>query len=480
MIGNVMIIDDSPVDRKMIRYILQKRLRGVKLFEAEDGMNIEKKLLENNIHACILDIMLPSKSGFQVLKEMKENPGLMDIPVIVCTALEAADTIERALEMGAYDYFSKPLSEEAMKISLPLKVRNAIELMKRKDEIIYLSYHDKLTGLYNRRYCEEELKRLDNDRSLPLSLVMGDINGLKLTNDAFGHEAGDRLLIRIADIIRNECRKGEIAARIGGDEFLLVLPETTISDAEKIVTRILKKCGKEKDDPIKPSISMGCCAKEYIYQDIMAVFKTAEDRMYSKKLMEGKSVRSAILASLIKTMQENSGETEEHCKRMTELSEKLGNAMGLSSDQIHNLKLLTLLHEIGVTALPDYFMTKNQELTPYEKDILKNHCEIGYRIASSLPDIAHIANDIMSHHERWDGKGYPEGLAGNDIPLYSRIVSILDTYDYMVNGIFGDKQVSAKEAAEYIKSQAGSCFDPAIVEVFLRVIKSGTLLKNKI
>jgi len=157
MIGNVMIIDDSLVDRKIISQILETRLKGIKLFEAEDGVNIKEKLISNRIHMCILDIIMPIKNGFEVLQEIKDDPSLMDIPVIVCTGMEDKDAIEKALILGAYDYFAKPLSEEAIKISLPLKVKNAIELMNRKQQIIYLSYHDKLTGLYNRRFSEEQL-----------------------------------------------------------------------------------------------------------------------------------------------------------------------------------------------------------------------------------------------------------------------------------------------------------------------------------
>lgn len=465
-----MVIDDSPIDRKIIRQILEKRLKGIKLFESGDGFNIHEKLVVNNIHMCILDIMMPDKDGFQILKELKKNTDLMDIPVIICTGMENKQAIEKALLLGAYDYFSKPLSEEAMKISLPLKVKNAMELMKRNDEIIYLSYHDKLTGLYNRRFYEEEIKKLDNEKNLPISIIMGDVNGLKLANDAFGHEAGDKLLKKIAGIFKSVCNEDQIPVRTGGDEFLIVMPKTSLEEAEGKVEKIKEKCMREKEEPIKPSVSVGCSSKEHAKQDIYDIYKAAEDRMYSVKLMESKSIRSSIISSLRKTLHERTHETEEHSERLKDFSAKLGKALCLSADQIHNIQLLALLHDIGITAIPDHILRKSGNLTREEWDMLKNHCEIGYRIVTTSPDLAHIADDVLCHHENWDGTGYPRGLAGKKIPLNSRIISVLDTYDSMIYGSFYQRPVSRDETLEFIRIQSGKCFDPKIVKAFMEVI----------
>jgi diguanylate cyclase (GGDEF)-like protein len=470
MIGNVMIIDDSPIDRKIIRQVLEKRLNGINMFESEDGLNIGEKLVSNNINMCILDIMMPVKDGFQILKEMKEDSNLMDIPVIVCTAMEDKKAIEKALTLGAYDYFSKPLSEEAMKISLPLKVKNAMELMKRKEEIIYLSYHDELTELYNRRFFEEEIRRLDTHNNLPISIIMGDVNGLKLANDAFGHDIGDRLLKKIANIFRGVCSRDEVLARTGGDEFLILLPKTNIEEAEKIADMIKEKCSEEREDPIKPSVSIGFSTKEHQNQDINIIYKNAEDRMYSEKLMESKSTRSSIISSLRKTLDERTHETEEHSNRLKELSSKLGKSICLSTEQIYNLQLLALLHDIGITAIPDHILHKSGDITSEEWDIVKTHCEIGYRIITTSQELAHIADDVLCHHENWDGSGYPRGLAAENIPLNSRIIAVLDTYDSMVYGSFYQNPVTKHESIKFIEQQAGKYFDPKIVEAFIKMI----------
>lgn len=464
-----MIIDDSSVDRKFICKILERRLHGIKLFEAEDGQNINEKLIQNKIHMCILDIMMPVKDGFQILKDMKEDSNLMDIPVIVCTGLEDKEAIEKALTLGAYDYFSKPFSDEAMKITLPLKVKNAIELMKRSEEIIYLSHNDKLTGLYNRRFYEEAIKSLDTKENLPISIIMGDVNGLKLTNDGFGHEAGDRLLRKIADILKSECRKNDIVARVGGDEFIIVLPKTGIEETERIADRIKVKCNKEEEDPIKPSVSIGFSTKDYVGQDINNVYKVAEDNMYNKKLMERKSIRGSIISSLREALYERSHETKEHSDRLIELSYKLGKELGLSIDNIHNLQLLALLHDIGLTAMPDYILHNSRDFTPEEWDIMKTHCEIGYRIIRTSQKLDHIAEEVLGHHENWDGSGYPQHLIGESIPLNSRILSVIDTYDSMIYGSFYQKVATKKVTMDFIKKQNGKYFDPKIVEAFIKI-----------
>jgi len=353
-----------------------------------------------------------------------------------------------------------------MKISLPLKVKNAIDLMKRKEEIIYLSYHDKLTGLYNRSYSEEEMKRLDTERNLPMSFIMGDVNGLKLTNDAFGHYAGDKLLKKIAEIIKNECRKDEIVARIGGDEFLVVLPKTNVTEIENILNRIKYACDNEKEDPIKPSISFGYSVKEHIDQDIMTVYKAAEDKMYNNKLKESKSIRRSIVSSLMNILNERSNTTEVHQNRLKEMCEEIGKELNFAIDQIENLKLLLSLRDIGITAITDYRSDENINITLEEENLIKTHCEIGYRIANSLSDISIIAQDILSHHEKWDGSGYPQGLSGEDIPLNSRIISVLDAYELMINR---DEPLSKNEALEFIENNSGIHFDPKIVSVFLKL-----------
>jgi len=348
--------------------------------------------------------------------------------------------------------------------------RDITEKKRTEAEIRYLSYHDKLTGLFNRAYFEEELKRLDAETCLPLSVVMGDINGLKLVNDAFGHQEGDQLLKKAADILRVSCRKQDVVARWGGDEFAIVLPETAERKAMMICERIRKACGEADPSPIQPSIALGVATKEELGREVEGVLKEAESRMYRNKLVESKSARSSIISSLQKTLGERTHETEEHARRLKDLALYMGRALRLSDSQLDDLALLAVLHDIGKIAIPDSILLKPSSLSPEEWEIMKKHPEIGYRIAQSSYELAQIAEDILAHHERWDGAGYPQGLKGHRIPLNSRIVSVIDAYDAITFGRPYKKAVSPQEAIDELERCAGTQFDPDLVAVFAKMM----------
>lgn len=344
--------------------------------------------------------------------------------------------------------------------------------VRAEEQVRYLSFHDKLTGLYNRAYFEEELKRIDTGRQLPVSLIMGDVNGLKLVNDAFGHQRGDELLVQISRILRFCCRKEDVIARWGGDEFVIVLPRTSRGVAEQVCSRIRRVCSETEEDPVQPSIALGFDTKEEPGQDIREVLGAAEDRMYRKKLVEGKSARSSIITSLRRTLAERTCETEEHSLRLQNLALMVGRALGLSSPQLDELALLAVLHDIGKVAIPDAILMKPGRLSPEEWVIMRRHPEMGYRIALAAGDLAYVADDILSHHEWWNGTGYPRGLSGEEIPLLSRIVSVVDAYDAMTHDRPYEKAMSCGQALDELRQCAGTQFDPGIVETLIRLIVS--------
>ena len=478
MTSNIMIIDDSPVDRKIIRQILEKKLQGIgiNVFEAEDGININNKLVSNNIQMCILDIMMPVKDGFQVLKEMKEDACVMDIPVIVWTGTQDKQAIEKALTLGAYDYFPKPLSREAMRTSLPLKVKNAIELMKRNMEIHYLSYHDALTGTYNRRFYEEEIIRMDIKGNLPISIIMGDINGLKIVNDTFGHDRGDKLLKKASEVIQSACRTEDIVARWGGDEFCILLTKTTKEDAEILVKRIKEVYAVERVN-IDVSISFGWDTKERIDVDIKKVLKNAEDSMYRNKTLENVSVRSNMINTIINTLHEKNPREEKHSKRVSEICQEIGKTIGLSEVEVSKLKVGGLLHDIGKIAIEEGILNKPGKLTDQEWDEIKRHPAIGYRIISSLHELQELSEGILLHHEKWDGTGYPKGLKGEAIPRIARIIAIADSYDAMTSERSYRKSMSEEIALGEIRKNAGIQFDPELAIIFVEKVADRMKIK---
>jgi diguanylate cyclase (GGDEF)-like protein len=351
-------------------------------------------------------------------------------------------------------------------------VVNVLERKKTDQEIRDLSLKDKLTGLYNRTYFEEEIKRLDTKRQLPLSFIMGDINGLKLVNDAFGPKEGDRLLKKIAEILKKCCRKEDIVSRWGGDEFSILLPKTSDKDAEEILNRIRIACFKTRRHKVPINISFGASTKKNTRQDMESVVREAEDWMYRRKLLERQSISSSIISSLEKTLQEKSQETEEHAFRMKELALKLGNTLGLKENKLNELSLLAALHDIGKVVISNEILMKKGELTEKEWEMMKRHPEVGYNICSSSPQLQPIAEGILSHHEWWDGSGYPRGLKGEEIPLTSRIISIVDAYDVMTHDRCYKKAVSKEEAVNELKRCSGTQFDPSLVEIFINIVKN--------
>jgi len=344
-------------------------------------------------------------------------------------------------------------------------VRKAAE-----NKISYLNYHDKLTGLYNRAYFEEKLKSMDNESNLPISLIIGDVNGLKSINDTLGHDKGDWLLVQVSEILKSICKSQDIISRWGEDEFAIILPNTDNTSVESICNKISDKCQICVDDLIQTSISLGYATKNDMRQDIQQVLKEAESWMYSHKLLDNRSSRSSIISSLEKTLFEKSHETKEHARRIRFVSLKLGKALGLSKKEMDDLSLLSILHDIGKIAISDTILDKPDKLTNDEWKQMRKHPEIGYRIAESSHELSHISEYILYHHERWDGTGYPRGLKGDKIPKLSRILSIADAYDVMTHSRpYKEGIMSHEEALDEIICCSGKQFDPEIADAFLKI-----------
>jgi diguanylate cyclase (GGDEF)-like protein/PAS domain S-box-containing protein len=353
----------------------------------------------------------------------------------------------------------------------------SIDITARKQaeaELINLNKRDYLTGIYNRRYFETELKRMEAEKLLPLSIIIGDINGVKFINDAFGHAAGDRLILQTAMILNDCCREGDVLARTGGDEFSILMPNTDHAAASevlrKIQTAIEEFNAANTEDIYRHSVSLGCATKTSEDEDIKEIIKIAEGYMYQRKLLEHTSAHSTIVASIRATMFEKSHETEEHAQRLVSLSKAVGMALDLPQAELDKLELLASLHDIGKVGIRDEILTKPEKLNEMEWAEIKRHPEIGYRIATTSPELSPIAEGILCHHEWWNGGGYPQGLRGENIPLIARIVAVVDAYDAMTNDRPYRKAIDHEEAVNIIKRNAGIQFDPQIVKTFAEIV----------
>ena len=349
-------------------------------------------------------------------------------------------------------------------------LRDISERNKMEQQLQYLSYHDQLTGLYNRRFFEEELKRLDIKRNFPLSIVMGDVNGLKLINDSFGHIVGDQLLKKVAEIMTKGCRADEIIARLGGDEFVILLPKTDVHETELIFKRVQNLALKEKIGSIDISISFGWETKNNEEENIEEIFKKAEEHMYKKKLFESPSMRGKTLKAIINALYEKDKQEEQHSRGVSALCESMGKALCLPEKEIETLKTVGLLHDIGKIAIEESIFNKPGKLTEDEWKEIKRHPEIGYRLLNTVNDMSVMAGYVLSHHEKWDGSGYPKGLKGEEIPLQSRIVAVADTYDAMTSERSYRNALPETTALEELRKNAGLQFDPELVRIFIEKV----------
>ena len=352
-------------------------------------------------------------------------------------------------------------------------VRDITRRKEAEKKIKYMTFHDSLTGLYNRDYFEEELKRLDTERQLPLSLIVGDVDMLKVVNDIFGHDEGDKLLKKISKIIKDCCRKEDIITRWGGDEFFIILPKTNEKAVLKIVKRIRNNCVKDKTFIVPLSMSLGFSVKDNVLQNVKEKIIEAEDKMYRKKLFAKRSANGYALALLKNAVLKKGYETKEHMACIQNLAFKTGTALGLDSVKLDKLVLLTIFRNIGKLTIPGKKLNKESRLTKKELGIIKNYPEKGYRIALLFPETADIAEYILHQHERWDGTGYPRGLKGEEIPLLSRIIAIIGAYDDAVVHNRRHKETAGKkEAIEELKRCSGTQFDPKLVEKFIQVLEN--------
>lgn len=359
--------------------------------------------------------------------------------------------------------------DQGLVVGAVLVFRDVTEEKNYLSEIEFLSFHDQLTGLYNRRFYLEELKRLDTSRRLPLTLVMGDVNGLKLTNDSFGHEAGDRLIQRTADILKQSFRVDDILCRYGGDEFVAILPNTDPNMAESIIRRIQHRIEENQPENGVLSVSFGLDTKSSTKDNILEVLKNAEDNMYKTKMIESPSVRNATIHAVINTLFEKNSREEAHSKRVSDLATRLASALKLPSAQIDKVRTAALMHDIGKIVVPDGVLDSPNHLSDGEWGDIRKHPETGYRILNCNPEMAEISNTILQHHERWDGTGYPSGIKGKDIDLCARIIAIADTYDAMTSARPYRQALDPDTALQEISENAGKQFDPVVAKEFVKM-----------
>ncbi len=348
-------------------------------------------------------------------------------------------------------------------------IRDITERKRTEEQLKYLGLHDPLTGLYNRTFFEEGLRRTGDGRFDPVGIIVCDLDGLKFVNDTLGHDTGDLLLAASANVIKSAFRKSDIVARIGGDEFAILLSQSDEKIVEEACDRIRHAIDKYNaaSPEIPLSISIGFSVKSETSESMSDLFKEADNSMYREKLHRGQSARSAIVQTLLKALEARDFITEGHAVRLQDYVTVLARAIGMPARNISELCLLAKFHDIGKVGVPDRILFKPGPLNSEEVAEMQRHSEIGHRIAQSAPDLAPIADWILKHHEWWNGSGYPLGLKGKEIPLECRILAIADAYDAMTSDRPYRKAMTHERAVDELKRFAGVQFDPELVRNFL-------------
>lgn len=377
-----------------------------------------------------------------------------------------------------YEERYTPILKQNQVIGVTVISYEVTERKNYENSILYLSYYDHLTGLGNRRLYQEKLAQLEINKDFPLSIVMADINGLKLMNDAFSHDAGDELLVKASQAMTKHFNTYGEVYRIGGDEFVILLPNSSDQFTNQLINELNSDLSQTAVKGVSISVSFGY-STAYHLDEVKQVARKAEENMYAHKIASISSNRNLLIKTLQKTLYEKNPREEAHCKRVSVVSKALGLAIGLDSEQLGLLEVISFLHDIGKIAIDEEVLNKKDQLSTQEWEKVKKHPEIGYRILSTVPEYFEVASDILSHHERYDGHGYPRGLKGEQIPLRARILSIADAYDAMVNKRPYNEQKTHEAAMIEIKENRGTQFDPSLVDVFIKHFGSKPFFQKK-
>jgi len=380
-------------------------------------------------------------------------------------------------------------------------IGNALRSVRLISEARRLADRDPVTGLHNHRAVYQRLhsEMERHGRSgKPLSILMMDLDNFKLFNDTYGHPAGDEVLKRVAGVLRRSCRESDVVARFGGDEFLMILPETTLKQAIRCAERVATSIGKERfrceDSATLPiGFSYGIAVFPDDSQEAQELVARADANLYQSKVQGGGkiTVRGAatlenmlsnvngydLFRAMVIAIDNKDGYTRKHSEEVTEYSLQIAQALGLSAETLQTIQVSGILHDVGKIGVPDSILKKPGKLTDEEFDLMKQHPVFGAVIVGSIAGMDEVVLGVRHHHERYDGRGYPDGLKGEEIPLIGRIMAVADAYSAMTTCRPYRKGLTQHQALQEIRKNLGAQFDPRIGEVFIALREKGATLE---
>jgi len=442
---------------------------------------------------------LSAEQGYVLVPGGQPVRGHLAVPLIANGAILgmlAVDSVRHGAfspeDVGRVELFAGYVAAALLNARLHDAVRRAAE-------------RDPVTDLYNHRaihdHLDHALARV-RETDTPLAVLMIDVDGFKLYNDTHGHIAGDVALQAVAGALRAACRTVDVVGRYGGDEFLVVASGLTPGDAGGLARRLRDGvaartlCLGDQVVPLRISVGVAAYPADGIDRDVLVA--CADARLYDDKTGSeivvpagsgpgggadgGRDLRGLpgldasplmVLNGLVTAVDRKDRYTRAHSEQVTRLALLLARALGLSPDTVRTVRLAGLLHDVGKIGVPDRILKKPGPLTPDEVEIMNAHPTLGEAIVAGLPDLAAIRTGVRSHHERWDGRGYPDRLAGERIPFLGRLLAVPDCYSAMTSDRPYRAALLPAQALREIARGAGAQFDPAIADAFLRVMRQG-------
>jgi diguanylate cyclase (GGDEF)-like protein len=383
-----------------------------------------------------------------------------------------------AIGILLYDHFHRqnPLALAFSVVTL-LVILVRLRMTFRENEqnlrqIKTLAVTDALTGLGNRRRLVDDLERALalGEEADPHAVVIYDLNGFKRYNDTFGHPAGDALLQRLGGKLARVTVSHGAAYRLGGDEFCVLtdgLSEETLDLVASTVAAL-----SEEGEGFSVTTSFGVVSLPDEAHDPSEALRLADQRLYAQK-HSSELARNRPHEVLLQALSEREPGLLEHSRSVAQLVLEMAEGLSLSDAERSTLRIAAELHDVGKLAIPDAILLKKEPLTEEEWEFLRRHTIIGQRIVAATPALQHVGRIVRASHEHWDGNGYPDGLAGQEIPLEARIIAVCDAFTAMTSARPYGAPMAADAATAELRRCAGTQFDPGVVSAFLRAVAAG-------